>query len=177
MDVASVVVDVAEERVALLESRSLHPGAAPVSDDEILPLPTGELPAPSDGDGAPKAPGPKQRVVSLDVFRGLTVALMILVDDAGGAFPSINHSPWTGVTLADFVMPFFLFGVGVSVALVFKKTPNKGAATKKVVERSVKLFLLGLLLQGWIGCFPLLRGESFGFSKTELDIKEMLGFL
>lgn len=46
--------------------------------------------------------------------------LMILVDDAGGAFPSINHSPWFGVTLADFVMPFFLFGVGVSVGLVFK---------------------------------------------------------
>lgn len=45
---------------------------------------------------------------------------MILVDDAGGAFPSINHSPWFGVTLADFVMPFFLFGVGVSIALVFK---------------------------------------------------------
>lgn len=45
---------------------------------------------------------------------------MILVDDAGGAFPSINHSPWFGVTLADFVMPFFLFGVGVSVGLVFK---------------------------------------------------------
>lgn len=45
---------------------------------------------------------------------------MILVDDAGGAFPSINHSPWLGVTLADFVMPFFLVGVGVSVGLVFK---------------------------------------------------------
>lgn len=45
---------------------------------------------------------------------------MILVDGAGGAFPSINHSPWFGVTLADFVMPFFLFLVGVSVALAFK---------------------------------------------------------
>jgi predicted acyltransferase len=45
---------------------------------------------------------------------------MILVDDAGGAFPSINHSPWFGVTLADFVMPFFLFLVGVSVGLAFK---------------------------------------------------------
>lgn len=45
---------------------------------------------------------------------------MILVDDAGGAFPSINHSPWFGVTLADFVMPFFLFAVGLSVSLVFK---------------------------------------------------------
>ena len=45
---------------------------------------------------------------------------MILVDDAGGAFPSINHSPWFGVTLADFVMPFFLFSVGISISLVFK---------------------------------------------------------
>ena len=45
---------------------------------------------------------------------------MILVDDAGGAFPCINHSPWFGVTLADFVMPFFLFVVGVSTSLVFK---------------------------------------------------------
>ncbi|MBA0772628.1 hypothetical protein Gotri_007972 [Gossypium trilobum] len=45
---------------------------------------------------------------------------MILVDDAGGAFPSINHAPWFGVTIADFVMPFFLFGVGVSISLVFK---------------------------------------------------------
>jgi heparan-alpha-glucosaminide N-acetyltransferase len=45
---------------------------------------------------------------------------MILVDDVGRAFPSLNHSPWFGVTLADFVMPFFLFGVGVSIGLVFK---------------------------------------------------------
>lgn len=46
--------------------------------------------------------------------------LMILVDDAGGIFPAINHSPWDGVTLADFVMPFFLFIVGVSLAFAYK---------------------------------------------------------
>ena len=45
---------------------------------------------------------------------------MILVDNAGGIFPAINHSPWDGLTLADFVMPFFLFMVGVSLALVYK---------------------------------------------------------
>lgn len=49
---------------------------------------------------------------------------MILVDDAGGAFSAINHAPWFGVTLADFAMPFFLFGVGVSVSLVFKVSSN-----------------------------------------------------
>lgn len=91
---------------------------------------------------------PKQRLVSLDVFRGLTVALMILVDDAGKAFPSINHSPWFGVTLADFVMPFFLFGVGVSVSLVFKRVSNKSEATKKAIIRAIKLFLIGVILQG-----------------------------
>lgn len=46
--------------------------------------------------------------------------LMIFVDDAGAILPSIVHSPWNGVRLADFVMPFFLFIVGVSLALVYK---------------------------------------------------------
>lgn len=45
---------------------------------------------------------------------------MILVDDVGGILPAFNHSPWDGVTLADFVMPFFLFIVGVSLAFAYK---------------------------------------------------------
>lgn len=45
---------------------------------------------------------------------------MILVDDAGGAYERIDHSPWNGCTLADFVMPFFLFIVGVAIALALK---------------------------------------------------------
>lgn len=47
---------------------------------------------------------------------------MIFVDDVGGLFPAINHSPWNGVTLADFVMPFFLFIVGVALAFAYKVT-------------------------------------------------------
>ena len=51
---------------------------------------------------------------------------MILVDDAGAFVPEINHSPWDGVTLADFVMPFFLFIVGVALGLAYKVSlPNK----------------------------------------------------
>ena len=46
--------------------------------------------------------------------------LMILVDYAGSIFPIIGHSPWNGLRLADFVMPFFLFIVGISLALVLK---------------------------------------------------------
>lgn len=123
----------------------------------------------SDGSSRPNSVGSRtssQRLASLDVFRGLTVALMILVDDAGGAFPSINHSPWFGVTLADFVMPFFLFGVGVSIALVFKNVTNKPSATKKVVLRTIKLFLLGVVLQG--GYFHGRGDLSYGVDVLKL---------
>ncbi|XP_042044156.1 heparan-alpha-glucosaminide N-acetyltransferase-like isoform X3 [Salvia splendens] len=115
---------------------------------------------------------PKQRLVSLDVFRGLTVALMILVDDAGGAFPSINHAPWFGLTLADFVMPFFLFGVGVSVSLVFKKVENRLEATKRVMERSIKLFLLGMILQG--GYFHGRGDLTYGIDLEKIRIMGVL---
>ncbi|CAJ1969921.1 unnamed protein product [Sphenostylis stenocarpa] len=114
------------------------------NEDTISPLPFNH----TDTLSSPSLSVPNQRLASLDVFRGLTVALMILVDNVGRAFPSLNHSPWFGVTLADFVMPFFLFVVGVSIGLVFKKVSSKPNATKKVVLRTIKLFLLGLLLQG-----------------------------
>ncbi|XP_030949435.1 heparan-alpha-glucosaminide N-acetyltransferase-like isoform X2 [Quercus lobata] len=88
------------------------------------------------------------RVASLDVFRGLCVFLMMLVDYGGFMFPIITHSPWNGIQLADFVMPFFLFVAGVSLALVYKKVTNRVEATWKAVFRAAKLFLLGVFLQG-----------------------------
>lgn len=45
---------------------------------------------------------------------------MIIVDDVGGLIPKISHSPWDGATLADFVFPFFLFVVGISLAFAYK---------------------------------------------------------
>lgn len=90
----------------------------------------------------------KTRVATLDVFRGLTIAVMILVDDAGGKWPQINHSPWNGCTLADFVMPFFLFIVGVAIALTYKRITEIAPAIKKVTARTLKLLFWGILLQG-----------------------------
>ncbi|CAI9097949.1 OLC1v1034475C1 [Oldenlandia corymbosa var. corymbosa] len=89
-----------------------------------------------------------KRIATLDAFRGLTVVLMILVDDAGGAYPRIDHSPWNGCTLADFVMPFFLFIVGVAIALALKRVPNVNAAVKRIITRTLKLLFWGILLQG-----------------------------
>lgn len=102
----------------------------------------------------------KRRLASLDVFRGLTVALMILVDDAGGILPAINHSPWNGVTLADFVMPFFLFIVGVSLGIVYKKLSNKVVATRKAILKAFKLLILGIVLQG--GFFHGINDLTYG---------------
>ncbi|KAL5712685.1 heparan-alpha-glucosaminide N-acetyltransferase [Ranunculus cassubicifolius] len=96
-------------------------------------------------------PVPKEkskRVASLDVFRGLTIVIMILVDDAGGAYAKIDHSPWNGCTLADFVMPFFLFIVGVAISLALKRIPKVGDTIKKIILRTIKLLFWGILLQG-----------------------------
>lgn len=109
------------------------------------------LPAPEGGEEAaePKS-RPTPRLASLDIVRGFTVAVMILVDDAGGSWQTIDHAPWDGLTLADIVMPWFLFMVGTAMALSLKKieASGRGKILKKLVVRSFKLFLLGLVLQG-----------------------------
>ncbi|KAH6768642.1 hypothetical protein C2S51_013978 [Perilla frutescens var. frutescens] len=88
------------------------------------------------------------RLASLDVFRGLCVFLMMLVDYAGSIFPVIAHVPWNGLHLAEFVMPFFLFVAGISVAIVYTKVSDRVEATWKALLRALKLFLLGVFLQG-----------------------------
>ncbi|XP_023633990.1 heparan-alpha-glucosaminide N-acetyltransferase isoform X2 [Capsella rubella] len=114
----------------------------------------------------------KERLVSLDVFRGLTVALMILVDDVGGILPAINHSPWDGITLADFVMPFFLFIVGVSLAFAYKNLSCRFAATKKAFIRFLKLLLLGLFLQG--GFIHGLNNLTYGIDVEKIRFMGIL---
>ncbi|XP_042494703.1 heparan-alpha-glucosaminide N-acetyltransferase-like isoform X2 [Macadamia integrifolia] len=112
------------------------------------------------------------RLASLDVFRGLAVFLMIFVDYGGSVFPIIAHSPWNGVHLADFVMPFFLFISGVSLSLVYKNVSNKVQATQKAMLRAAELFLLGILLQG--GYLHGLNSLTFG---VDIERIRWLGIL
>ncbi|XP_073123522.1 uncharacterized protein [Henckelia pumila] len=112
------------------------------------------------------------RIASLDVFRGLCVFLMMLVDYVGSIFPIIAHAPWNGVHLADFVMPFFLFVAGVSVAIVYKKVPNRFEATWKVLLKALKLILLGVLLQG--GYFHGATSLSYGVDIEKLRLPGIL---
>lgn len=117
------------------------------------------------------APG-RERLVSLDVFRGITVALMIIVDDVGGLVPKISHSPWDGVTLADFVFPFFLFAVGVSLAFAYKRRSDRVSATKKAILRATKLFLTGLLLQG--GFLHNIHDLTYGVDISKIRLMGVL---
>ena len=92
-----------------------------------------------------------ERFRSLDVFRGATVALMILVNNPGtwGAiYPPLAHAPWHGVTPTDLVFPFFLFAVGNALAFVMPGLlAGPGSAFWiKVVKRTLLIFLIGLFL-------------------------------
>lgn len=93
------------------------------------------------------------RLISLDVFRGLTIAGMILVNNPGtwsSIYPTLKHAEWHGWTPTDFIFPFFLFIVGVAMTLSFKKRLDQGTDKTKLflhaIRRSVIIFLLGMFL-------------------------------
>jgi len=104
----------------------------------------------------------KERMISLDVFRGLTVGLMILVNNPGSwshIYTPLRHAKWHGWTPTDLVFPFFLFIVGVAMALSFSKRIEAGAdlsaLKKKVWSRGAIIIVFGLFLNGFPFNIPL----------------------
>lgn len=104
------------------------------------------------------------RSLALDVFRGLTVALMILVNNPGNwaqIYDPLEHAPWHGLTPADLVFPFFLFAVGNAQSLVFPKIFERntpGYFFKKIWLRALIIFAIGLFLN-WYPFLVLINGE------------------
>ncbi len=94
------------------------------------------------------------RFASLDAFRGLTIALMILVNTPGSwahVYAPLKHAAWHGCTPTDLVFPFFLFIIGVAMAFSFRKFGYQGSleAAKKVLRRTLLIFVIGLALNAY----------------------------
>lgn len=98
----------------------------------------------------------QQRLGSLDAFRGITIAGMLLVNNPGSwsyVYPPLEHAEWNGWTPTDLIFPFFLFIVGVALSISLARRRETGAdrsaLLKKILFRSVIIILVGLLLNGF----------------------------
>jgi predicted acyltransferase len=103
------------------------------------------------------------RLISLDVFRGLTIAGMVLVNNPGSwahIYWPLEHAEWNGWTPTDLIFPFFVFIVGVAIPLAFARRVEMGGSQRdlywKILRRSLIIFALGLFLAGF-PYFPLSR--------------------
>lgn len=113
-------------------------------------------PVETDGTSVSIQSSAKTRLTSLDVFRGMTIAAMILVNDPGDGrhtYWPLDHAQWNGCTPTDLIFPFFLFIVGVSMVLSFNSRREKGATSTDLmwhaVKRSTIIFLLGVFLYAY----------------------------
>ena len=106
-----------------------------------------------------------QRLLSLDVVRGITIAFMIMVNNNGGpgSWRFMNHASWNGLTPTDLVFPTFVFVVGVSVIFAFDARLARGATRRRLawrtVQRAVVLFLLGIV----VNSFPFFQLQHMRF--------------
>lgn len=104
----------------------------------------------------------KNRFLSLDVFRGLDVALMIIVNTPGfgdTTYAPLHHARWDGITLTDLVFPTFLFLVGTSLSfsLPHYEAAGSGVTVRKILKRTAIIFLLGYLMY-WFPFFAMSDG-------------------
>lgn len=103
-----------------------------------------------------------QRFTALDVFRGMTICLMIVVNTGGGdpTFSFLEHAKWNGFTPTDLVFPSFMFAVGNAMSFVMNKwdTYSTGKVLGKIFKRTIIIFLLGYLMY-W---FPFFTKDAAG---------------
>ncbi len=108
---------------------------------------------------------PANRLLSLDVARGITIAFMIMVNNNGGrgAWSFMKHAAWNGLTATDLVFPTFVFVVGVSVVFAIEARLARGATrgqlARRAMQRAVILFLLGIV----VNSFPFFALEHIRF--------------
>ena len=110
------------------------------------------LAVPADaGVPAGETPARQERLVALDVFRGLTIASMLLVNDPGSwsaIYWPLEHAPWHGWTPTDLIFPFFLFIVGITTHLSLSRR-DPATVRGKIIRRGLLIVLVGLLLNAY----------------------------
>src|SRR5688572_9372871 len=108
---------------------------------------------------------PDKRILSLDTFRGMTIAGMVLVNNPGtwsAIYGPLKHAEWHGITPTDYIFPFFLFIVGVAIPIALSKRIEAGITRDvyfKIVTRSALIFALGILMSA----IPF-----FNFAETQI---------
>lgn len=122
---------------------------------------------------------PTQRFTALDVFRGMTVCFMIIVNTPGNgatSYAPLQHAHWHGFTPTDLVFPSFLFAVGNAMSFVMKKWANmsNAAVLGKILKRTLIIFLLGYLMY-W---FPFVHwDQSGGLAGNPISQTRIMGVL
>ena len=98
---------------------------------------------------AAKAKNIKERLESLDTFRGISLTIMLFVNSGAGGYIELDHAAWNGLHFADLVFPWFIWMMGVSMAISFNSQIRRGASKKdmftKALIRTAKLFVLALM--------------------------------
>lgn len=122
---------------------------------------------------------PTNRLLALDVLRGLTITAMILVNNPGSwsyVYGPLRHAEWHGWTLTDLIFPFFIVIVGISLQLSLQRQQlvGKAAAIKQALLRSAKLYLLGLFLVLFYYNF---RDANYSYIEQKLMAVRALGVL
>jgi len=119
----------------------------------------------------------KPRFLSLDVFRGLTICLMIVVNTSGAGaepYPILAHAKWFGLTVADLVFPAFLFAVGNAMSFSAGKPQPLRPWLLRVLKRAAIIFLLGYLMY-W---FPFVhQTASGGWALNPIEHTRIMGVL
>ncbi|XP_053548861.1 heparan-alpha-glucosaminide N-acetyltransferase-like [Bombina bombina] len=118
----------------------------------------------------------RKRLLSLDTFRGFALTLMVFVNYGGGGYWFFEHAPWNGLTVADLVMPWFVFIIGTSVALAFssmlKRGVNRCQLLRKLIWRTLVLILIGIFLFGYDPAYG-----PFSWSSVRIPgVLQRLGF-
>jgi len=118
----------------------------------------------------------KDRFITLDIFRGMTICFMIIVNAPGSGavqWAPLDHAAWFGFTPTDLVFPSFLFAVGNALSFSKNKFESNSAFLRKIGKRTLIIFLLGYLMY-W---FPFFHREAGGWAFNPLGNTRIMGVL